>query len=58
MNLRNWMASYDPVKLELYDMVHDPMQMDDISKQEPEKVRSMEEEMVGLWREMRDEGLK
>ncbi|MCP4313172.1 MAG: sulfatase-like hydrolase/transferase [Bacteroidetes bacterium] len=57
LNLRAWMAAYDPVKFELYEMAGDPMQVNDISKQEPERVSSMEKEMVGLWREMRDEGL-
>ncbi len=57
MDLERWMSDSDPALFELYDMVHDPIQMIDISNQEPELVRSMEKEMVGLWREMRDEGL-
>ena len=58
MNLRGWMAAYDPVKFELYDLVHDPMQMNDIAQQEPERVGAMEVQMIQLWREMRDEGIK
>jgi arylsulfatase A len=57
VNLQTWMASNDPQKLELYDIVTDPAQMNDISKQNPEIVDSMKMEMVSLWREMRDEGL-
>jgi arylsulfatase A len=57
MNLRGWMSANDPVKFELYEMASDPMQVNDISKQETERVRSMEKEMLGLWREIRDEGL-
>ena len=58
MNLKGWMAAYDPVKFELYDLVHDPMQMYDIAQQEPEKVSAMEKQMIQLWREMRDEGIR
>lgn len=57
LDLKLWMASSDPVRFELYDMVQDPNQTKDISVQEPEKVSSMEKEMIELWREMRDEGI-
>jgi len=57
VNLQTWMATNDPQKLELYDIVADPSQMNDISTQNPEIVDSMKMEMISLWREMRDEGL-
>jgi arylsulfatase A len=57
LNLRKWMANYDPQKFELYDITLDPSQMNDISNQQPEIVESMKKEMTSLWKEMRDEGL-
>lgn len=57
LNLRSWMAKYDPQKFELYDMNLDLAQKHDISKQEPKAVLSMKKEMTTLWRAMRDEGL-
>ena len=57
INLWDWFATNDPQKFELYDLVDDPSQMNDISAQIPEIVDSMKKEMITLWREMRDEGL-
>ncbi len=57
ISLRDWMATSDPDKLELYDIVADPSQENDISIQNPGLVNMMKEEMTALWREMRDEGL-
>lgn len=56
-SLRNWMATYDPCKFELYDIKSDPSQTNDISALDSEIVESMKDEMTILWREMRDEGL-
>ena len=57
LNLKNWMANYDPEKFELYDIDLDPSQMNDISNQQKDIVVTMKEEMTTLWREMRDEGI-
>jgi hypothetical protein len=57
INLRDWMTASDPQKFELYDIVADPSQLNDISTQNPEIVDSLKTEMITLWREMRDEGL-
>jgi arylsulfatase A len=57
ISLLDWFATNDPQKLELYDLVVDPSQINDISTQNPEIVDSMKQEMITLWREMRDEGL-
>jgi len=56
LDLESWIAQYDPQKFELYDLERDPAQKHDISKQQPEKVASMKNEMIMLWRAMRDEG--
>ncbi len=57
ISLRDWMATSDPQKFELYDLAIDPSQLNDISTQNPEIVDSLKTEMITLWREMRDEGL-
>jgi arylsulfatase A len=56
LNLKSWIAQYDPQKFELYDLERDPEQKHDISIQQPETVASMKKEMITLWRSMRDEG--
>ncbi len=55
-NLQNWIKENDPEKFELYNLDLDPGQMNDVSGQYPEIVASMKDEMINLWREMRDEG--
>ena len=57
LNLKNWMATNDPQKFELYDLSKDLAQVHDITAKYPEIVTSMRNEMITLWREMRDEGL-
>ncbi len=57
MGLQYWMANYDPDKFELYDIILDPSQSNDIFKKQSEIVDSLKKEMIILWREMRDEGL-
>ncbi len=57
MNLNQWIASFNPEKFELYDLTLDPSQMNDVSEEKPQVVASMQEEMIALWKEMRDEGL-
>lgn len=56
-NLWDWFATNDPQKLELYDLTVDPSQMNNISTKNPEIVAIMKQEMISIWREMRDEGL-
>ena len=57
INLKQWIASYDPEKFELYDISTDPSQSNDVSAQHPEIVAGMKTEMTAQWIEMRDEGL-
>ena len=57
INLWDWMATNDSQKFELYDIILDRAQINDISAQNSEIVDSMKMEMISLWREMRDEGL-
>ncbi len=57
INVTEWMATNDPEKFELYDIIADPYQENDISAQNSGIVEIMKQEMVPLWREMRDEGL-
>ena len=59
--LRDWMTNNDPMRFELYDIKVDPSQKEDLFIQQQEVVpqyRGMKGEMVSLWREMRDEGLR
>lgn len=56
-NLNQWIANYKPEKFELYDIIIDHAQLNDISSQHPEIISSMKKEMICLWEEMRDEGL-
>jgi len=58
VGLMDWMKSSDPVRFELYDMVSDPYQQKDISAKHPEIVNDLRVDMIDLWVEMRDEGLK
>jgi arylsulfatase A len=58
LDLMAWMTGSDPQKFELYDMSDDPFQEQDIADKEPERVAAMREDMIRLWREMRDEGLE
>ena len=57
MALDEWLATSDPDRVELYDVVIDPAQSNDVTEQHPELVDSMKKEMTILWRAMRDEGL-
>lgn len=58
LNLQEWMADFDPVKFELYDIEADPEQANDIAAGHPGEVDAMKQEMIAQWREMRDEGLE
>jgi len=55
--LRKWIAENEPERFELYDIVADPAQEYDISAQHPAVLALAKEEMISLWKEMRDEGL-
>lgn len=57
MNLKQWIAAYNPEKFELYDLSVDPSQSNDIAAQHPEIVADMKVEMTADFIEMRDEGL-
>lgn len=57
IDLKQWMANYNPEKFELYDISVDPSQSNDIATQNPEIVADMKVEMTAQWIEMRDEGL-
>jgi len=56
-DLQNWMAENDPVRFELYDLITDPTQSNDIANSHPDVVASMKVEMTELWRAMKTEGL-
>ncbi|KPL08685.1 MAG: N-acetylgalactosamine 6-sulfate sulfatase [Bacteroides sp. SM23_62] len=58
VQLMDWMKSSDPVRFELYDMVSDPYQHNDISVRHPDIVNDLRIVMTDLWIEMRDEGLR
>jgi hypothetical protein len=46
------------VKYELYNIIDDPQQSNDLAAKNPETVSSLSSVMNKLWIEMRDEGLK
>lgn len=58
LSLNDWIAQYNPEKFELYDVVKDPAQQNDLAADHPEIVNSMKGEMVASWREMCDEGFE
>ena len=58
VGLMDWMASSDPVRFELYNMISDPYQQNDISEENMDIVDDLRVDMTNLWIEMRDEGLK
>lgn len=45
------------LRFELYDMMRDPGQQNDVAKQKPRIVKAMKKDMIALWRQMRGEGL-
>jgi hypothetical protein len=58
LDLNTWFFKFNPVKYELYNIINDPRQENDLAKKRPETVSSLSLTMTKLWIEMRDEGLK
>lgn len=58
VNLNSWFFNNVPVKFELYDIINDPGQTNDISDEKPQIVKRLSRIMEELWVEMRDEGRK
>ncbi len=58
LDLNTWFFKYNPVKYELYNIINDPRQENDLAKKRPETVSALSLTMTKLWIEMRDEGLK
>ena len=58
LDLNTWFFKYGPVKYELYNIIDDPQQRNDLAGKKTETVSYLSLIMSKLWIEMRDEGLK
>lgn len=56
--LHEWYFNNKPVRVELYDIVNDPGQNNDLAEKKPEVVSDLSPIMEQLFTDMRDEGLK
>jgi arylsulfatase A len=58
LDLDTWFFKFNPVKYELYNIIDDPCQRNDLARKSRKTVTSLSLIMTKLWIEMRDEGLK